>query len=378
MPAHDVRALLQALGQDGDRREAAIARLTILGSRVVPQLVATFESPADRDRQIAVLRVLEAIADERGLPVARAAVASGGDVALAAVAVLRELLTKPTRGADVQALDLLLDMARDSRSDRRLRAAAREALDNAPEDVRAAVRTLGTPEDPVEALWQDALAGHLPDDARQLREAVSARAADTPLADLRRLIEAIAERERAQTKQPASHDWTAARGAVHQALALRGSRVALYDLRETFERASGPLPSPFLAAVTIVGDDSCVEPLAAAFAHADEDRDGNTSWRRRFTKSSSANGSPSVTRRCGGRWQKHRGAFERPKPYGVCRSSCATKRWRAPGLRRLLNAYLSNRARRGLRVGVGPHASAGVGPRPQQRMLTECLSYPAA
>ena len=269
MPAHDVRALLQALGQDGDRREAAIARLTILGSRVVPQLVATFESPADRDRQVAVLRVLEAIADERGLPVARAAVASGGDVALAAVAVLRELLTKPTRGADVQALDLLLDMARDSRSDRRLRAAAREALDNAPEDVRAAVRTLGTPEDPVEALWQDALAGHLPDDARQLREAVSARAADTPLADLRRLIEAIAERERAQTKQPASHDWTAARGAVHQALALRGSRVALYDLRETFERASGPLPSPFLAAVTIVGDDSCVEPLAAAFAHAD-------------------------------------------------------------------------------------------------------------
>ena len=272
MPAHDVRALLQALGQDGDRREAAIARLTIMGSRVVPRLVAAFESPGDRDRQIAVLRVLEAIADERGLPVARAAVASGGDVALAAVAVLRELLTKPTRGADVQALDLLLDMARDSRSDRRLRAAAREALENAPEDVRTAVRTLGTPEDPVEALWQDALAGHLPDDARQLREAVSARAADTPLADLRRLIEAIAERERAQTHQPASHDWTAARGAVHQALALRGSRVALYDLRETFERASEPLPSPFLAAVAIVGDDSCVEPLAAAFAQADQER----------------------------------------------------------------------------------------------------------
>ena len=39
---------------------------------------------------------------------------------------------------------------------------------------------------------------------RQLREAISARAADAPLADLRRLIEAIAERERAQTKPPAS------------------------------------------------------------------------------------------------------------------------------------------------------------------------------
>lgn len=269
MSAHDVRALLQALGHDGDRREAAIARLTILGSRVVPQLVAAFDSAGERDRQIAVLRVLEAIADERALPVARTAVAAGGDVAVAGIAVLRELLTRPTQGAEVLALDLLLALARDESSDRRLRAAAREALDSAPEDVRDAVRALGKREDPVEALWQDALAGHLPDDARQLREAISARAADAPLADLRRLIEAIAERERAQTKPTAISDWKAARGAVHQALALRGSRVALYDLRETFERASGPLPSPFLAAVTIVGDDSCVEPLAAAFAHAD-------------------------------------------------------------------------------------------------------------
>ena len=268
MPAHDVRALLQALGHDGDRRETAIARLTILGSRVVPQLVAAFDPAGERERQIAVLRVLEAIADERGLPVARTAVAAGGDVAVAGIGVLRELLVKPTKGADVLALDLLLAIARDEASDRRLRAAAREALDSAPEDVREAVRTLGTPEDPLEALWQDALAGHLPDGGRQLREAISARAADAPLADLRRLIEAIAERERTETKPASLNDWRAARGAVHQALALRGSRVALYDLRETFERASSPLPSPFLAAVTIVGDDSCIEPLATAHANA--------------------------------------------------------------------------------------------------------------
>ncbi len=277
-PAYDVRALLQALDQAGDRREAAVARLTILGSRVVPRLVAAFDAPGDRDRQIAVLRVLEAIADERVLPVARAAVAAGGDVAVAGIAVLRELLTKPTQGADVQALDLLLAIARDEARDRRLRAAAREALDSAPEDVRDAVRALGKPEDPVEALWQDALAGHLPDDARQLREAIAARGPDAPLADLRRLIEAIADRERAQTKAAASHDWKAARGALHQVLALRGSRVALYDLRETFERASGPLPSPFLAAVTILGDETCVEPLAAAFASSGAD----TRWKHQL------------------------------------------------------------------------------------------------
>ena len=33
---HDVRALLQALGQDGDRREAAIARFTILEAASFP------------------------------------------------------------------------------------------------------------------------------------------------------------------------------------------------------------------------------------------------------------------------------------------------------------------------------------------------------
>ena len=108
MPAHDVRALLQALGQDGDRREAAIARLTILGTRVVPQLIAEYSRTDDRDRQIALLRVLEATADERTFPVAETAVAAGGDVAVAAIAVLRELLTRTTRGADVKALDLLL------------------------------------------------------------------------------------------------------------------------------------------------------------------------------------------------------------------------------------------------------------------------------
>jgi hypothetical protein len=269
LPAHDVRALLQALGQDGDRREAAVARLTILGSRVVPQLIAAFESTNERDRQIAILRVLEAIADERVLPVAQAAVAAGGDVAVAGIVVLRELLTKTTRGADVRALDLLLAIARDDAGDRRLRAAALEALESAPADVREVVRAMGKPEDPAEALWQDALAGHLPDNPRQLREAISVRAADAPLADLRRLVEAVAERERAQTKPPALNDWKAARGAVHQALGLRGSRVALYDLRETFERATGPLPSPFLAAVNLVGDDSCVEPLASAYANAD-------------------------------------------------------------------------------------------------------------
>ena len=62
------------------------------------------------------------------------------------------------------------------------------------------------------------------------------------------------------------------RGALHQALALRGSRVALYDLRETVEAAGTPLPASFLAALHVLGDASCLEPLAVA-------------WRRPRTRS---------------------------------------------------------------------------------------------
>ena len=56
------------------------------------------------------------------------------------------------------------------------------------------------------------------------------------------------------------------RGAAHLALAHRGSRVAVYDLRESFDRAGEPLPADFLAAAARVGDDSCLEPMARAWA----------------------------------------------------------------------------------------------------------------
>ena len=62
------------------------------------------------------------------------------------------------------------------------------------------------------------------------------------------------------------------RGRVHVALAARGSRIALYDLRESLEAAapatsfSGPLPVDFLAALSTAGDASCLEAVTAAYA----------------------------------------------------------------------------------------------------------------
>ena len=264
----DVRALVAALGEAGARRESAIARLIILGTRAVPRLVSEFQATDDRGRQIAILRILEAIGDERALGVATLALSRGADVAVAAVAVLRELLGKRTGSVDVEALDLLLAAARDTAADHRVRAAAREALDNAPEDVREAVKGLGQAESAGDALWKDAVAGHLPDDPRELRQTAADCAPDAPLAELRRLIETIGARERTGGKAGQVEDWRAVRGAIHQALALRGSRIALYDLRETLAASAAPLPGSFVAAVQMIGDESCLEPLAVAYAAA--------------------------------------------------------------------------------------------------------------
>ena len=65
--------------------------------------------------------------------------------------------------------------------------------------------------------------------------------------------------------------WRLVRGALHQTLALRGSRVALYDLREALQDTEGALPTSFLAALHVVGDQTCLEPLAGAYAMSNGD-----------------------------------------------------------------------------------------------------------
>ena len=67
----------------------------------------------------------------------------------------------------------------------------------------------------------------------------------------------------------------AARAAAHLALANRGSRLALYDLRESIESLRERIPVEFFAAVTAIGDASCLEPIATAYARAKDD------WSRR-------------------------------------------------------------------------------------------------
>jgi hypothetical protein len=63
---------------------------------------------------------------------------------------------------------------------------------------------------------------------------------------------------------------------VHQALAARNSRLALYDLRDSLLEPDR-LPVAFLAALEEIGDETCLETLAAAYEASS--RSGDAWWR---------------------------------------------------------------------------------------------------
>ena len=108
--------------------------------------------------------------------------------------------------------------------------------------------------------------------------------ATAPLNTLRTLVDAVRSQEReAGGDGREREDGSRCEASLHQALALRGSRVALYDLRETLEDAATPLPTSFLAALHVLGDASCLEPLAAAWGAAEPDRTADgLRWRQQL------------------------------------------------------------------------------------------------
>jgi hypothetical protein len=141
-------------------------------------------------------------------------------------------------------------------------------------DASAAIRAEAAPAkkgrraaaDPL-ALVVNAAAQGLHDEAvdgAAVRRALYDAADSVPLPVLQQLIEHLRERESAEPILQRS-EWTAARAAAHLALASRGSRLALYDLRESLQ-AAGPLPIEFITAVAAIGDASCLQPIAAGYA----------------------------------------------------------------------------------------------------------------
>jgi hypothetical protein len=271
----------------GVTREAAIARLTVIGPRAVGRLIAVAKSGATRDARLGAWRALDAIADDRALAPALALLGAAGADPLegvAAVGVAERFLRGQHSAA---AVDRLTAVAVDGTRTEEVRLAALGALqtldgatiapllaslagDGAASVRRAAGRERAqtTKEDPL-AVVISAAEGGWRDEPAAVRRALVEAGKAVPLPVLLRLVEQAREHE-ATDRHGRRDQWTMTRAAAHVALAARGSRLALYDLRESLDRRATPLPVEFLAALSMVGDAACLEPIAAAYAVASE------------------------------------------------------------------------------------------------------------
>ena len=252
---------------EATRRDAAVARLRVMGPRVLPHLAILIESPAPAGARAAALSVLEGFDEARVIALARTALQEPDtDVALAAIGVLRGWLT---REDGTHALEAITAAALDKRRDGAVRLAALDALSELPADLVAPIRERA----PVDGGDRPALG-----DPASCGAWIAEHGATAPFSALHAAVAGAREREQAESAGRRRDEWTRMRGAAHLALAHRRSRVAVYDLRESFDRASSPLPADFLAAAARVGDESCLEPMARAWAAAK----GEPWWRSRL------------------------------------------------------------------------------------------------
>ena len=270
--------------------EAAIARLAVIGARAIDHLLQEFPSAPGAAR-VGMLRAFEASADPRTLPAARTALQdSSAFVQTAAIGAIRALLASSRREVARDALDSLVAVAVDRSRIAAVRIAAFDALAEVAPDARDAVQSaLASDPDPdVRAragarvapdatdAWQAAVAGRLPPTPAALKTLLAAARGRARLIELQHLVDHLRAHEQRDMDPRAREEWRVLRGAVHQALAARNSRLALYDLRDSLLGADR-LPVAFVAALEEIGDASCLEPLAAAYDASS--RSSDTWWR---------------------------------------------------------------------------------------------------
>lgn len=280
---------------EGDEiaRETAAARLAIRGNAAVRSLVTAL-ADASPDGQVRILGLLERIGAPSALiPASRLLRHDDPDVAIAAVNAVAVHVISPRDRIATQAVDKLTALALDATRDDRVRAASLDALAPLEETVTAPLRArladdaspvvrekaLEEPAMPRPApaappdlarLVEDAAGGTLPNAPDTLRRHLAREAGRTPLTTLHRLIVTLREREATEQDDEHRAGWLLCRATAHQALASRGSRLAIYDLRETIAQLGQRVPVGFLAALTEVGDASCIDTLASAWTATDD------------------------------------------------------------------------------------------------------------
>ncbi len=280
--------------------ETAIARLAILG-RPALRPVLTRLGEGDVTLQPRLLRVLERMGDPAALSAIRPLLTHDVlDVATAAVDAMGALLDAPDAAAATAALEALTATLLDSSRGDAVRLRAFEAIvaaDRSPsydadiveplrtrllrdpsEAVRAAVTSLNEELTSVsgpqaslgESSLEAAAAGHLPSSPAPVRLALAGHGATVPLTVLHRLIERIRAHE---SGKPADEQeaWRVLRATAHQELAARGSRLGVYDLRETLEALGDRTPVGMLSALQQVGDVSVLDDVADAWQRTTND-----------------------------------------------------------------------------------------------------------
>jgi hypothetical protein len=278
----DVSRLIGELSSpEAFRRDTAAARLAVIGARAVSRLITVAGDPATPvDARAAALAALGAMGDARATGLAMALLDDPTD-ALALGAI--DVLTPVARGRDAnatRAFDRLAGLALSTEAPVERRLAAIAALEGQPDRLmkpvyeallrdpasRVVARVVRRRAGVVATLDELVEAG-LPDDPALVDAVVREDAGTARVTRLRSLVEALRQKE--QERPPSERpQWMTIRGQVHRVLAERGSRLALYDLREALERTDRPLPVGFLAAAATIGDVTCLEPLAAGWVAA--------------------------------------------------------------------------------------------------------------
>jgi hypothetical protein len=277
--AREVSTLLRDL-QNGPEaaREAAAARLAVIGTRAVAGLLSLLTPATQPDVHVATFATLEAIGDPRSIDAGLAGLADADSSVRAGAASLLRRLLESARGPDV--LDRLTAIAVDASGSEVVRLGALDALRQVPGPAMGliAARLAGDPSLAVRA-WVAGIGGSavvrpldalelaaaaLPDSPDAIRQWLAVAGADAPLPTLHRLVQRIHEHEKPLSDAVQRATWATARAAAHQVLAERGSTVALYDLRETIESGE-TVAVEMLAALALIGDRTCLEPLAAAY-----------------------------------------------------------------------------------------------------------------
>jgi hypothetical protein len=293
MPVHPSRranigALIARLSDsDAVERESAAARLIVIGERAGPALQALLDdTTAPSAARISALRTLAAALRKPPLASA-AAVVVDADISLAldAIELLGEVLSDTAdAGASDRALDHLTRLALDTSVPERQRLAVMDRLSRLPARLRQPVfDALSDDDNPTIATrardqhsaprgrlehWSDD--EHLPSTPDAMADAIDAEGEQTPITTLRRLIDLIRSRERASSDTERDA-WRSTRGLLHDALARRGSVLALYDLRETLEQVNQPVGAHFLSAAMTVADAACLDAIAVRWVHAAQD-----------------------------------------------------------------------------------------------------------